>query len=130
MKTKLTDAAVKLRLSWDEAISLRDKKLDPSEWTGKGKNTWLTEEGMNKLEIAVAVPLAVPTRLKAQWVADAPNPNWVYATIEGRQGKHPVAIPRKLRGKLGDAGKPGKSFEVHAITDVTGTTYRHASLAG
>jgi hypothetical protein len=56
-------------------------------------------------------------------VKQCPNPNWVWALINGT--KTPVAIPSKLRGKL-----IGKTIPVHAITDASGTTYRHADLTG
>lgn len=125
MKTKLTELANKLKIEWDEAICLRDTKLDPAEWTGNGKNTWLTPEAAVKLELAVVVPPVVPNLLTGLVIYEAPNPSAVYAVIKGIRGKWPVFIPRRLHGKL-----IGKNIPIHAITDIKGTTYRHASLTG
>jgi hypothetical protein len=125
MKTKLTDLAKKLKIEWEEALRLRDTKLHPAEWTGNGKNTWLTPEATVKLELAVVVPPVVPDLLKGRVIHEAPNPSAVYVIIEGKPGKLPVFIPRRLHGKL-----IGKNIPIHAITDIKGTTYRHASLTG
>ena len=124
MKVKLTELAKKLGKTYEEMNRLKEEKLVVGEWKGTGRNCWLMPEGAEKLELACKIEAAVPTVIKAQVLRGAPNPNWVYAMVEG-VGKKPVAIPRKLSGKL-----EGKPILVHAITDATGTTYRHASLTG
>ena len=79
---------------------------------------------MEILRVAVTAPLALPTILRGQVVHPARNPRWLYVKIDGIEGKHPVAIPRKLRGML-----MGKRIPIEAITDASGgTTYRHAEL--
>jgi hypothetical protein len=76
------------------------------------------------IKLSFDVPLAVPDKIRALVLMEARNPRWVYAKLEGHQGKVPVAIPRKLRGKL-----LGKRINVDAITDASGgTTYRHEML--
>lgn len=125
MKVKLTELAKTLGKTYEEMNRLKEEKLVDGEYTGKGKNTWLLEEAAEKLRLAVEIPAVVPTVLEARVLHDAPNPNWVYAIIPDINGKRPVAIPRRLRGKL-----IGKPIKIHAITDATGTTYRHASLTG
>lgn len=125
MKVKLTELAKELGKTFNELHELKLEKLVAGEYTGSGRNTWLTPEAVDKLRLACVIPPAVPTVLDAEVIKDAPNPNWVYAIISGIEGKKPVAIPRKLHGKL-----MGKPIKVHAITDATGTTYRHASLTG
>lgn len=105
----------------ERLLSLKNEKLKPEHYVGNGKNTWLNQEGAELLRLAVAAPLAVPTRLKALVLKSAPNPRWVYASIAGVPNKHPVAIPAKLRDRL-----VGKHIEVEAITDANGTTYRYA----
>ncbi len=77
------------------------------------------------MRLAVVAPLAVPNRLGAMVIRDANNPRWVYAKLDGQDGKVPVAIPMRLRGRLA-----GKHIEIDAITDASGgTTYRHALLS-
>lgn len=108
----------------DELVKLKNEKLLKGQYMGFGRNTKFTEEGARLLRLAVEAPLAVPDKLRAVVLYGARNPRWVYARIEGRDGKVPVAIPRKLRGFL-----DGKRIEVEAITDANGeTTYRHAAL--
>lgn len=124
-KIKLTDLAKKLGIPYETLFNLRNEKLSPSDWTGTGKNTWLTANAAERLELATKVPLAVPTLLNGYAVRDAPNPNYIYAKLDGIEGVKPVVIPRRLYGRL-----RGKNIQVHAITDTNGTTYRHASLTG
>ena len=125
MKTKITALAEELDVSVNEIMMLKCK-LEEDEWKGHGKNTWFqTEEAVEKLRLALDIPLAVPDVLTGSVLRSARNPNWVYAKIIGMEGKHPVAIPRRLREKL-----VGKKIQIHAITDINGTTYRHAKLTG
>lgn len=124
MKQKLTELAKKLKIDWAEAERLRDTKLEPSEWTGKGKNTWVTEEAAVKLTLAVEVPPVVPDLIYGLVVENALNPNLVYVSMDGGP-KVPVFIPRRFYDKL-----IGKKIPIHAITDAKGTTYRHAQLTG
>jgi hypothetical protein len=130
MKVKLTELAKELRISFDKAHEVAKEKLMETQMTGKGKNTWLTPEGADTLRLWKEVPEVVPTTLYGYVLFDAPNPNWVYAKIDGIEGKNPVAIPRKLRGRLGpkEKGGKGKRIPIHAITDGTGTTYRYGPL--
>lgn len=65
-----------------------------------------------------------PKFLRAVVQCQARNPQWVFASIDGVEGKCAVAIPRKLTGKL-----DGKVINVEVIKDETGTTYRHEFLS-
>ncbi len=123
MKTKLTKVANAWQMPFDDLIVYVGQKVSPQHVSGTGRSTWLTEEGMEELTIALQAPSAVPDVLYATVKRPANNLKWVWAVIEG-VGQHTVFIPRKLRGKL-----IGKRIPVHAITDTTGTTYRHADLA-
>jgi hypothetical protein len=125
MKTKITDLSVELKVPYAELMEIAKAKLSEKDYTGAGKRLWLTEAAVEKLKLALAVPPAVPDVIIGQVLSEAPNNRWVYCTLAGKEGKHPVLIPNRLRGKL-----VGKKIEVHAITDATGTTYRHAALSG
>ena len=124
MKTKITTLATELDVSVNELMRLK-VKLDPAEWKGVGKNCWFTPEGVEKIRLALEIPLPVPNQLQGKVLRSARNPNWVYAKLMGIDGAHPVAIPRRLRDKL-----IGKNIPIHAIEDVNRITYRHAILAG
>lgn len=125
MKVKITELAEELGVNVNELLEVKASKLTEDDWTGRGKNTWFTEDAVAKIRLAMDIPELSPDVLYATFVHAAPNDRWVYAKIEGVDGKRPVLIPRKLRGKLKD-----KKFPVHAITDNKGTTYRHAALTG
>ena len=99
MKTKITTLATELDVSVNELMRLK-VKLDPAEWKGVGKNCWFTPEGVEKIRLALEIPLAVPNQLQGKVLRSARNPNWVYAKLMGIDGAHPVAIPRRLRDKL------------------------------
>ena len=123
--TKLTTLAKELKMDVHALVKLKMQKVPQAHCSGFGKNTVLTKEGADMLRLAAVAPLAVPNRLGAVVIRDANNPRWVYATIDGKEGKVPVAIPMRMRGMLS-----GKRIEVDAITDASGgTTYRHAILA-
>jgi len=125
MKVKLTNLAKKLGITYAEADEIKTLKIDSGDCSGKGKNTWLTEEAAAKFTLAVEVPSVVPINLIGMVIHGAPNPNWLFAKIEGLEGKWPIVVPRRLHGKL-----IGKKIPIHAITDAKGTTYRYASLTG
>lgn len=65
-----------------------------------------------------------PRFLRAVVQSQARNPQWVFASIDGVEGKSVVAIPRKLTGKL-----DGKVINVEVIKDETGISYRHEFLS-
>ena len=122
---RITDLAKELNVSVNELMTLKTTKLDATDYKGVGKNTWFSEAGIAKIRLAIDIPLAVPNQFIGMVLSNAKNPNWVYCEIVGIGGKKPVAIPRRLRGKL-----LNKRIPIHAITDATGTTYRHALLTG
>lgn len=122
---RITDLAKTLNVSVNKLMTLKTTKLDVSDYKGVGKNTWFNEAGIAKIRLAIDIPLAVPNQFLGTVLHHAKNPNWVWCEIHGMEGKKPVAIPRRLRGKL-----LGKRIPIHAITDANGTTYRHALLTG
>lgn len=123
MKTKLTDLADELKIEFTEAVRLKNEHVSPQHLSGTGRNTWLTEAGVQQFIIASEAKEAAPKLLKAKVLHEAANSRWVFAIIDGVDGKKPVLIPPRLRDRL-----IGKSIYVHAITDANGTTYRHESL--
>lgn len=124
MKIRINVLAKELNLSVADLLVLVSDKLRREQYAGRGGNTWITEDGADALRLARVAPLAVPTRLIGFVIQEARNPSWVYCAFPGVDGKHPVAIPRQLRGKL-----HGKYIQVDAITDAGGgTTYRHERL--
>lgn len=119
MKIKATDLAEQLGTTVNELLLLKEK-LTPEQWSGRGKNTWFTEEAADILRLALDIPEIVPNRTRGVVLYSARNPNYLFVKLNGQEGKVPVCIPRKLRGKL-----DGKTINVETITDERGTSYRY-----
>lgn len=63
-------------------------------------------------------------QIKTAWathIKDANNPRFVYAVVDGYDGKHIVNIPRRYSGKLRK-----KKFKVEVIGDGDNVKFRHA----
>ena len=85
---------------------------------------FFTDEGADKIRLAVEVPLAVPKRIQVRVVRRAPNPHWVYALIETGKPLVPVAVRPRDCDRL-----VGKPIYADIITDANGgITYRHEVL--
>lgn len=110
----------------DEIIRLVNDKVPKEHYRKNRDKLWVDEEGESLVRLATEIPLAVPTRFEAIVIREAPNPHYVYAKIQGRDGVVPVVIPRRLAGKI-----MSKRIFIDAIQDASGQiTYRHESLGG
>lgn len=120
-KVKLTKLAEDNDISFEEAMEIARDKLPEDYLTGKGKNTWVCEEGQEILVEAFEVPELVPKYLKGNVLHAAPNPHYVYAYIPEIQKKVPVVISKYFIDRL-----VGKSIDIEAIQDNKGVSYRHS----
>ena len=119
MKTNVKVLAKKMNLTVDDLLALASQKLTNGV-TGTGKSTWFSHEATEILMLANEAPMAVSDKLKGMVLHAARNPTWVYAKIDGIDGKRLVHISRRYTGQL-----IGKHIPIEAITDDKGTTYRH-----
>lgn len=119
MKVKLTKLAEENEVTFEEAMNLAKEKLPEDSLTGKGKNTWVDEEGQEILAKAFEIPEIVPKYLKGRVMHDAPNPHYVYAYIKELSKKVPVIQGKRYIGKL-----IGKNIDIEAIQDNKGVSYR------
>lgn len=124
MKVKLTELAKELDVNFDTLFQQAIDKISQSELSGRGKNTWITEKGAEELRLNADIPEAVPPVLRGTVKHAAVNSMWVYAVIEGIEGKHPVLVGRRWGGDR----LVGKPIEIHQIEDVNGISYRYAAL--
>lgn len=124
MKTKLTELAKELNIPFDDLFQQAIDKISQTELSGRGKNTWITEKGADELRLNADIPEAVPELLHGRVKHAAVNRLWVYAVIEGIEGKHPVLVGRRWGGDR----LVGKPIEIHRIEDVNGISYRYAAL--
>ena len=79
---------------------------------------------MQSVETLNAAEPSKPRFLSATVIAQARNPQWVFASVDGVEGKSVVAIPRRLTNRLA-----GKQINVEVITDENGTSYRYEFLS-
>jgi hypothetical protein len=124
MKIKCTVLAEEMGMEIDQLMARAGRVLQAIHSKGRGKNTWFTEDGADLIRQSEEAPLTVAHRYEAFGIKTAPNPRWLYCTIDTFKGKIPVAIPRKMHNRL-----LGKHFMVEAIKDIKGTTFRHESLS-
>ena len=127
INTPVIALADKLGVPVNKLLEIKNLKLVKGDhYTGYGKNTYFTPKGVEEVELALEIPLAVPDKLNGVVLHPARNPDWVMARLEHQDGKIPVKIGRKFRGKL-----IGKRILIDAIKDATGAiTYRHEALRG
>jgi len=121
-KVKLTKLASQFAQDFDSFFELAKSKLSADMLTGKGKNTWVDEEGQKILIDCMYVEEIVPKHYKGKVLAEAPNPSYVFAYINEIQMKVPVVIARKHKGKM-----KGKTITIEMIEDVRGRSYRHVA---
>lgn len=121
-KVKLTKIADMFESSFDSFLNLAKRKLSAEMLTGKGRNTWVNEEGQKILVDCMYIEEIVPKHFKGKVLAEAPNPSYVFAYIDEIKMKVPVVIPRRYKGKM-----KGKVITIEMIEDVRGRSYRYVA---
>ena len=121
------DLAKELKITKFQLAKIRDEKLSDKDWKLVKGRQYFTEDGADKVRLAVAVPLAVPKRVVMRALKAAPNPHWLYCIPEkGLGDKVLVAVKPSWCDRL-----VGKLINVDVIEDANGgKTYRHEALGG
>jgi hypothetical protein len=119
-KKKLTMIAEEQEVEFEEAMRIATEKLPDGSLTGKGKNTWVNEEGTAILEESFMIDEIIPKHYIGKVLQECPNPkyNVVYNKEIGRRVN--MLIPRKWQGRL-----VGKEVTFEAIEDTKGVSYRY-----
>jgi hypothetical protein len=119
-KKKLTMIAEEQEVEFEEAMRIATEKLPEGSLTGKGKNTWVNEEGTAILEESFMIDEIIPKHYIGKVLQECPNPkyNVVYNKEIGRRVN--MLIPRKWQGRL-----VGKEVTFEAIEDTKGVSYRY-----
>jgi hypothetical protein len=86
--------------SFDECLKIVHDKLSAEMVTGKGRNTWINEEGAEVLKTALHIPEIVPKYHMGCVVRPAPNKGYVYAKLDEKDAVVPVVVPRRMRDTL------------------------------
>lgn len=119
-KTRLTELSEQFDVSFEEALQIAIDKLSEEMITGKGKNTWINEEGVEILNEALEIPEIVPKHYRTKILKECPNKMFNWGHIKEIGKRVPVLIPRKFWGKL-----IGKYVTIECISDDTGESYRY-----
>jgi len=119
-KKRLSKIAEEQEVTFDEAIKIATEKLPEGSVTGKGRNTWVTEEGAKILEDSFMIEEIIPKHFTGTVIAECPNPkyNVVFSKEIGKRAN--VLLPRKWQGKL-----LKKIIIFEAIEDSKGVSYRY-----
>ena len=119
-----TKLAESLHISRTKLAQIRDERLSSTDWKiGEDGKQYFTEEGADKVRLALDIPAAVPKKIRVKVLQRAPNPHWVYAKKEGDFRKILVAVRPSWCDRL-----VGKFITVDIIEDSKGITYRHEAL--
>mgnify|MGYP003123406195 CR=1 FL=1 len=119
-KKRLTKIAEDHEIEFDEALRISEEKLPVGSLSGKGRNTWVNEEGTQILEESFMIEEIIPKHYEGNVLSECPNPKYNYVFSKDIGKRVPMLIPRKWQGKL-----VGKIVIFEAISDSTGTSYRY-----
>jgi|TARA_E500000318_G_scaffold109909_1_gene124024 hypothetical protein len=119
-KVKLTQIANNYEVSFDEALQILQEKVPAEYITGKGKNTWLSEEGQSIVEDGLFIDEIIPHNYIGKVLSECPNPRYNYVYSKEISKRVPVMIPRRWQGQM-----VGKNITFEAIEDESGVSYRY-----
>ena len=119
-KKRLMQIASEQEVEFKEAMRIAQEKLPEGSLTGKGRNTWVTEEGTAILEESFMIEEIIPKHYVGIVLSECPNPRYNYVHNKEIGKKVPMLVPRKWQGKL-----VGKVITLEAISDNNGTSYRY-----
>ena len=119
-KKRLIQLASEQEVKFEEAMRIAQEKLPEGSLTGKGRNTWVTEEGAAILEDSFMIEEIIPKHYFGTVLSECPNPRYNYVYNKEIGKKVPMLVPRKWQGKLVE-----KMVTFEAISDNRGTSYRY-----
>jgi|TARA_R100000149_G_scaffold2385_1_gene742 hypothetical protein len=119
-KKRLIQIASEQEVEFEEAMRIAEEKLPEGSLTGKGRNTWVNEEGTAILEDSLMIEEIIPEHHTGIVLSECPNPRYNYVHNKEIGKKVPMLVPRKWQGKL-----VGKIVTFEAISDNKGTSYRY-----
>ena len=93
-KKKLTTLTEEYGIPFEEAIDLVFKELEEDMVTGKGKNTWISEDGQRVLDEFISMPVLY----RGTVFSVDPNPIYIMVYVTELSKKVPVKIPLRYKG--------------------------------
>ena len=95
-KKKLTQLAEEYGIPFEEALDLVFKELEEDMVTGRGKNTWINEDGQRVLDEFISMPVLY----RGPVLSEAPNPMYIMVYVKELSKKVPVRIPLRYKGRF------------------------------
>ncbi len=120
MKVRLSKLAEEQEVDFEEAFRIATEKLPEGSLTGKGKNTWVNEQGAEILSKSLMIDEIIPKHYEGIVISECPNPRYNYVVNKEIGKKVAMMVPRTKKGML-----VGKKVTFEAIEDIKGTSYRY-----
>lgn len=95
-KKKLTQLAEEYGIPFEEALDLVFKELEEDMVTGRGKGTWINDDGQRVLDEFISMPVLY----RGPVLSEAPNPNYIIVYVKELSKKVAVKIPLKFKGRF------------------------------
>ena len=93
-KKKLTQLAEEYGIPFEEALDLVFKELEEDMVTGRGKGTWINDDGQRVLDEFISMPVLY----RGPVLGEAPNPMYIMVYVKELSKKVPVKIPLRYKG--------------------------------
>ena len=101
MKVLITELANEICVSINELMVFQ-QTMNKEHYTGVGKRTWFTLEGVEAIRKHFTGPHVSGKMMRGVVLGQCPNKNFVFAKVDGKEGKVFVRIPKRLVGKVLD----------------------------
>ena len=95
-KRKLTQLAEEYGKSFEELYDLAVNNFEEDMLSGRGRNTWVDEQGQALLDDMVAMPVIY----RGKVLSECPNKQYIMVHHRDRSCKVPVKITKRMVGKL------------------------------
>jgi hypothetical protein len=93
-KKKLTQLAEEYGIPFEEALDLVFKELEEDMVTGRGKGTWINDDGQRVLDEFISMPVLY----RGPVLSEAQNPMYIMVYVKELSKKVPVRIPLRYKG--------------------------------
>ena len=95
-KKRLTEIAEEYGIPFEEALDLVFKELEEEMVTGRGKGTWINDDGQRVLDEFISMPVLY----RGPVLSEAPNPSFIIVYSKELSKKVPVRIPLRFKGNF------------------------------
>lgn len=119
-KVKLINIAKENEFEFDLAFKIAKENLKEEMLTGKGRATWVSEEGQCILDPLLIAPELHPKEYKGKVVRLAPNKSYIYVSVKELKRTVACVVPRGKQESF-----IGKTVCIEEIKDDRGSTFRY-----